>query len=230
MVAPSLRQTIDGFLKMAQRTPNFWYRTIACALIHGHPDSPLTVPRPAGCRRDLRNHVPGLEERAAPHARGGREVAARHLLARRRLLAAHVLGFLRRARVARVRRRRARAPRRDVPVLADHRGRWHDEAARLAPVVRPLLAGPPGRPAAEGRHGPPPRAARHAPRGDRGGRRGHAPHRRGRGGPAHVRRHARLRLAPLGRGRLRRADPLRALARRERRRACPRALLPAHAC
>lgn len=27
----SLRQTIDGFLKMAKRTPNTWYRSVACA-------------------------------------------------------------------------------------------------------------------------------------------------------------------------------------------------------
>lgn len=29
-LASRLSQTIDGFLKMAKRTPNFWYRMVAC--------------------------------------------------------------------------------------------------------------------------------------------------------------------------------------------------------
>ncbi|EJD42003.1 alpha/beta-hydrolase [Auricularia subglabra TFB-10046 SS5] len=50
---PNLRQTIDGFLKMANRTPNIWYRAVAypaaAAAIWGttfpaHKDAPLLEP------------------------------------------------------------------------------------------------------------------------------------------------------------------------------------------
>ncbi|TFK45802.1 alpha/beta-hydrolase [Heliocybe sulcata] len=50
---PSLRQTIDGFLKMAKRTPNFWYRVVAypaaAAAVSGttfpaNKEAPLLIP------------------------------------------------------------------------------------------------------------------------------------------------------------------------------------------
>lgn len=58
-----LTQTIDGFLRMAQRTPNFWYRTVACKFrvltkYHKSPQE-LTYPDPMAAAAIYGTTFPG---------------------------------------------------------------------------------------------------------------------------------------------------------------------------
>lgn len=95
-----LTQTIDGFLKMAKRTPNVWYRMMACMftiILCFSVDTYMVMNRPNSGGGNPRHHFPSRQGYTTIEASSGsREVAAHGVQSRSRLLAPDVFSVLRR--------------------------------------------------------------------------------------------------------------------------------------